>query len=224
MQTTTDITPASLNYLEIWRLAFLRPTLKGFARIVSDPKAGIKWGLVWAAITSFVVWLVGPYGILVSGLITNTFGYDLNATLLVGAIVAAILGPIGMLMFAALVHGFSRLFDGAGSIGGLVYCWAVMQVPFIAAAGLAGHLTALFPRTREFFYSPAGTVIAFASLIAVACVYLYLLYAQIVALSAVEHFGIAKGFGVYILVTLVGAIAWGLLSGGVQVLFENALR
>lgn len=51
METETNPTQISLKWFWIWRMAFLRPTIKTYSRIISDPKASTKWGIIWMAVT-----------------------------------------------------------------------------------------------------------------------------------------------------------------------------
>jgi len=53
---------------------------------------------------------------------------------------------------------------------------------------------------------------------------LYLFYAQVVALSAVEKIGIGKSFGIFILQAIVVVIGVTLLSYGFQALMMNFAR
>jgi hypothetical protein len=225
METKADPTQMSLKWFEIWRSAFLHPTIKTFSRIISDPKASTKWGIIWMAITSFIAWFVGPQRAILSGWVADNFGPPaVIYFLLIGAIVAPIFGMVCLLIEAAIAHGLARLFDGAGTFHQLVYCWAVMLLPFILLSGLVMYFPSIFSSSRSFIFSATGRTIQIISLLMLIGVNLYLFYAQVVALSAVEKIGIGKSFGIFILQAIVVVIGVTLLSYGFQALMMNFAR
>ena len=181
METEADPTQMSLKWLEIWRIALFNPTIKTFTRIISDPKASAKWGITWTAITAIIVWSIGPQRAILSGMVADQFGLQAISYFSVfGAIVAPILGVISLLLNAAIAHGLARLFDGAGTFHQLVYCWGVMQLPFILLSGLVINFPSIILRSREFTYSTVGLIVQI-TLVAASGVILYLFYAGVVA-------------------------------------------
>jgi len=227
-----EATPAQrpLNWLEIWRMAFLRPTIDTFSRIMSDPKASIKWGIFWSGISTLILWILGPQRTLLWDLVANQFALEAASYFVViGTIAFPILGVIAMLINAAISHGLSKLFAGAGTFQQLVFCWGVMQPPFILFSGLAlyilPYLYSIFRllSSSETNFSVLRIIYLISLLIAVAGV-LYLFYAQVVALSAVEKFSIGKGLGILILSACVLGIASACLSIGLQAVVLKSLR
>src|SRR5512135_2726025 len=127
----TSPTQTSLNWFEIWRMAFLHPTIHSFSRMISDPKASIQLGILWSVITSLIIWIVGPQRTIWWGLVANQFGLEAASYFVViGTVSFPILGVIALLINAAIAHGLSKLFAGAGTLHQLVFCWGVMQLPF----------------------------------------------------------------------------------------------
>ena len=225
MKTEAEPTQMSLKWFEIWRIAIFHPTIKTFSRIISDPKANIKWGIIWMAITSFIAWFVGPQRAILSGWVADNFGPQAVFNfLLIGAIVAPIFGVIFLLIEAAISHGLARLFDGSGTYHQLVYCWAVMLLPYILLPVLIMYLPSIFASSRSFYFSTAGRTIQIISLLLLFGLNLYLFYAQVVAFSAVEKIGIGKSFGIFILQAIVVVITVTLLRSGFQVLMMNLAR
>jgi len=208
METNAEPTQMSLTWLEIWRSSFFRPTVGTFTRIISDPKASIRWGLLWIAITSMVAWFVGPQKPLLSGWVSDNFGPQAGSYfLLIGAIAAAIFGVILMLILADIAHGLARHFDGAGTFHQLFYCWAVMGLPFMLLSELLTYISSLFSSNRLFYFSTAGKAIQIITLLMFNGVNLYLMYAEVVAFSAVEKFRFWKSFGIWLLTGIVFAVA-----------------
>ena len=76
METEINQSQVSLKWFEIWRIAFLHPTIHTFSKIVSDSKASTRWGVIWAAITALIIWIVGPQRTLWWGLVADNFGLD----------------------------------------------------------------------------------------------------------------------------------------------------
>jgi len=225
METETDPSQMSLKWFWIWRNAFLRPTINTFSRIISHPKASTKWGITWMAISAFIFWFVGPQRQLLSAIVADQFGlHTLFYFLLIGSIPATILGVIGLLINAAIVHGFSRLFNGAGTFHHLFYCWAVMQLPFILISGLLLNLPSIFPSSRELTFSTVGIIFNTTTLLTAAGVILYLIYAEVVAFSAVEKFRIGKGFSILILLAVIVGIVGYSLSSCYQIVMINFFR
>ena len=226
METEAKPTQMPLNWFEIWRISFLHPTIKTYSRIISDPRASIKWSLIWAAITTLIVWVVGPQREILGGYLANVIGgrQTFFYVSLIGAPVAVILGVLGLVFVAAIMHGVARLFSGAGSFLQLFFCWAVMQLPFILLAGLVVRIPLGFPPSREFLISRIGLIIQYSKLLVALCIYLYLFYAQVVAFSAVEKFGIGKSLGIVILSGVVVGIIGTCLSFGFQAVMMNFFR
>jgi hypothetical protein len=222
METKADPTQLSLKWFEIWRIAVFHPTIQTFSQIVSDPKASTRRGIIWMGITALIIWIVGPQRDLWWGLVANQFGLKTASYFVViGTIVSPILGVIALLINAAMSHGLARLFNGAGTFHQLVFCWGVIQLPFILFSGLAFNL---LPYTYSIFrllssnelnFSVMRIILLISVLIAIAGI-LYLFYAQVVAFSAVEKYGIGKGFGILILLAIVLGIASACLSFGFQ--------
>jgi hypothetical protein len=136
---------------------------------------------------------------------------------------------VTLLISAAMSHGLARLFNGAGTFHQLVFCWGVIQLPFIVILGLAFNI---LPYTYSIFrvlssseinYSVMGLILLVSALIAMGGI-LYLFYAQVVGFSAVEKFGIGKGFGILILLVVVLGIASACLSFGFQAMLMQFLR
>jgi len=215
-----------MKWFEMWHNAFLRPTIKTYSQIINDPKTSIKWGLIWASITVLITWVIGPLRDLMGGYVVNAFGG--RETFLyfsvIGAPIAVILGVLGFLLLTAIMHALARLFKGVGTFPQLIFCWAVMQLPFILFAGLVMRIPLGFPPSREFLFSRIGLIIQIAKLLVALCIYLYLFYTQIVAFSAVEKFGIGKGFGIVILSAVLVGVIGTCLSYGFQVVISNSIR
>ena len=230
METETNSIQISLNWFEIWRMAFLRPTVKTFSRIISDPKASTKWGIIWMAITVFMIWWIGPQRPIWWGQAANIFGFKAASYFVViGAIAAPILGVSAMLITSAIAHGLARLFEGAGTFHQLVYCWGVMQFPFILFSALSFYLLPYLYfifrllSSGEYTFSTARIILLIIALIAMALI-LYLFYAEVVAFSAVEKFDIGKGFGILILLAIIVGIASAWLSSGFRAVVMRSLR
>jgi hypothetical protein len=140
------------------------------------------------------------------------------------------LGVLALLIYAAMSHGLARLFNAAGTYRQLVYCWGVMQLPFILFSGLAIYLIPSIANAIYRMISPDRTnysVLAIILLIAVLIALggiLYLYYAGLVAFSAVEKFSIGKGLGVLILLAFILAIVYAGLSFGFQAMLTDYLR
>ena len=212
-----DSTQTSLKWSEIWRIVFLRPTIKTFSRIINDPKASTKWGVTWMAIIAFIFWFVGPKRAILWGIAADQFGLQrASYFVVIGAIVAPILGVSALLINAAIAHGLARLFSGAGTFYQLVYCWGVMQLPFILLSGLVINIPSIIPSSHEFTFSTAGMIIQITTLLITIGIILYLFYAEAVAFSAVEKFGVGKGFGILILLGVAVGVVGSCLSYGFQ--------
>ena len=224
MKSEADSTQISLNWFQIWRIAFLHPTIKTFSTIANNPKANIQWGVIWIALTSIINWLIGPLSATISGLAWVNFGRSFYFFLIAGAIVSPILGVVFLLIYAAISHGIARLFKGGGTFQQLVFCWAVIQLPFVLFAGLVLRLPSLLSPSREFTFSSIGLIIQVATMLIVLGIYLYLFYVQVVAFSAIENFGIGKGFGILILQAIVIGVAGGCLSFVFQAALTNLFR
>jgi hypothetical protein len=225
METETDQTHAPLKFFEIWKIIILHPTVKTFSRISNDPKASAIRGVIWMAIASVIVWYVGPQREILSGYAADTFGlYPYSRFLLIGAFVAPVLGVISLFVNAAIAHGLAHIFKGTGTFHQLVYCWAVTQLPFFLILGLIRLILSIFPSSREFAFSTAGVIYSILLLLVNLGVVLYLLYAEVVAYSAVEGFEISKGFGILILQAIIFAIAGACLSFVTQSIMMNSFR
>lgn len=218
------------KWVEIWRMVFVHPTIESFSRIAAEPEASTRWGLAWVAVAALLFWFLGPQRLMVWGLIASTFGEKAASSFMVVAtVIIPLLSVIYLLAQAAATHGLARLLNGAGTFRQLVYCWGVMQLPFILVIGLAFNLPyygySLFRLlTGSGFDYPAVSIISLISLLLSLAGLLYLFYAQLVAFSAVERFDVAKGFGVLLLAALVLAFAGACLSNGLQAMLMNALR
>lgn len=230
MKTEIDSTQMSLKWLEIWRIAFLRPTIRTFSRIISDPKASTKWGVVWAAIATFIFWFVSPLTTYLWGIVASLVGLQAASYFwVIGALVSSIFGVSTLLINAAIAHSLARLFNGVGTFHQLVYAWGAMQLPFILVSGLAFrflpfvyHISLLL-LSRQYTLSTLG-IISLISLFMATVVILYLLYAEVVAFSAVEKFGIGKGLGILLLLVVLIGIASTFSSFGFQALVMKFLR
>jgi hypothetical protein len=178
------------------------------------------------AITAFITWFIGPQRAILIGWMSDTFGSRyLFYFLLIGAFIATIFGVVALLINAVIAHGLARLFDGTGTFQQLVYCWGVMQLPFVLISGLIMFVPSIFlPSSREFARSTANIIISIIILLATIGVILYLSYAEVVAFSAVEKFGVGKGFGILILLAVVIGIAGACLSFGFQAVISNYFR
>jgi hypothetical protein len=225
MHSKIDPTLKSLNWYEIWRIALFHPTVRAFSQISNDPQASTSRGVIWAAISSLIAWCIGPQRAIFGGMVADAFGLrSLSSFYLIGALVAPLLGVGVLLLAAAIAHGFARLLHGAGAFHRLVYCWAVLQLPFILLSGMLVNLPSLLLSPHAAAMSTAGMVIQITSLLLAIGVILYLAYAQLVAFSAVEKFGIWKSLGVLILLAaLVGSAGLG-LSLGFQAVLRNIHR
>jgi hypothetical protein len=224
MDAEANPTQISLKWFEIWRIAILHPTVETFSRIISDPKAGIKWGIIWIAISTFIAWFFGLQSVVVNNFAAQ-FPYQAYSNiLLVGAIVASIIGVIALLFAAAISRGLARLFGGAGTFYQLFYCWAVISLPFTLLSVLGFRFPYLIPSYSSFIFSTAGMIIQAISLMICVGVNLYQLYAMIVALSAVEKLGIWKSFIILILQAFAVGVAITCLCSGFQALIMNYAR
>lgn len=230
METEINQSQVSLKWFEIWRIAFLHPTIHTFSKIVSDSKASTRWGVIWAAITALIIWIVGPQRTLWWGLVADNFGLDAASYFVaIGTIVFPIFGVITFLISVAMSHGLARLFNGKGTFHQLVFCWGVIQLPFIIFSGLTFNI---LPYTYSIFRSLTSSEMNFSVmrinllisvLIALAGI-LYLFYAQVVAFSAVEKFSIGKGLGILILLGIILGIASSCLSYGIRGMLMRPLR
>ncbi len=222
MDSTSDSIPASLKWIEIWRIAFLRPTIMTFLRITSDPKATTRWGILWMGISSFIAWFISPLRAVFWGYVANNLGLQAARYFVwISALVAPILVVIGLLLAAAIAHALARLFGGAGTFHQLVYCWGVMLLPFVVISGLVLYFPSLFSLS---IMSTAGRIVQITALLIYAGVNLYLFYAEVVAFSAVEKIGIWKGLGILILQAVIVAIALSCLSSGFNALMIRFAR
>jgi hypothetical protein len=225
MDTSGGQAQLSLTWFEIWRIAFLRPTTRTFLQIINDPKASIRWGILWMAITALIAWFVNPLTAIFDGYIVDMFGLQAEIYFqIIGPVAAILLSMIGLLVTAAISHGFARLFAGAGTFPHLVYCWGVMLLPFILLAGLGYRLPSLLIFfSRSFALSTAGIIMTIISLLIFIGVNLFLFYAEVVAFSAIEKFRVWKGFAILFLEAFVVAIAASFLSAGFNVLMMKAV-
>ncbi len=203
-----DVSGESLKWPDIWKLAFLHPNVRTFARIGSDRKVSIRWGLIWMALTACVAWLVGPLRLFVWGWLADVFGMQSPwPVTAVGAVAVPLWAAIALLFNASLAHGLARLFHGMGTLRKLVYCWGVLQPPFVVLALLVLSFNTS-PYSTAHGVSSVGVVLLIAQLVAAAAALLYMAYAQVVAFAAVEGFSFWKGLGVILLLSL----ALGLIS------------
>ena len=221
METEFNSSQVSLKWFEIWRIAFLHPTIQTFSQIVSDSKASTRWGIIWMAITGFIIWIVGPLRT-VWGLAADIFGLDVASYFVaIGTIVFPVFSVVAFLVNVAMSHGLARLFNGKGIFHQLVFCWGVIQLPFIIFSGLAFNI---LPYTYSIYRSLTSSEINFSvmrinfliSVLITMAGILYLFYAQVVAFSAVEKFSIGKGLGVLILLGVILGITSSCLSYGIQ--------
>lgn len=222
MEKQNETQQRSLNWTEIWWIALLHPNTKSHSTIINDPKAGLKWGIIWSAITSTLIWFVNPLREVWVGLINNNFGFQTASIFkILGAVASPIIGILTLLFFAAFAHNFTRLFGGQGKVKILVYAWAVIQFPFFILIGLARLIPYLLPASRGYPFSATDIILQFVPLAIMSLVLLYLLYVQIVAFSAVEGFSIGKGLGILVLITLVISILGVILGYGVREFLLN---
>jgi hypothetical protein len=230
MATEINTARVSLNWFEIWRTAFVHPTIQTFSRIASDSKTSTLWGSIWMAITALIVWIIGPHRTLWWGLVAETFGLDVASYFVaIGTVVFPILGVMALFLCAAMSHGLARLFNGAGTLRQLVFCWGVMPVPFVMFAGLAFNV---LPLTYSMFlvlsssevnFPVMGIMTLIGAFFAVAGI-LYLFYGQVVAYSAIEKFRVKKGLGILVLLGFaLGVISAG-LSVGLQEIVMRSFR
>ena len=222
-------TPKSLNWFEIWRMAFLRPTIQTFSRIINDSKASIRWGMLWSAITALIIWAVGPQRSIWWGFVATHFGIDAASYfLIIGTIAFPVFGAITLLLNVAIAHALSRLFGGAGTFHQLVFSWGAIQLPFILFSGLAfnilPYIYSMFRllSSTEMNLPALGIILLVSTLIAGAGI-LYLFYAQGVAFSAVEKFSVGKGFGILFLFACILGIASACLSFSFQAIVSKFL-
>lgn len=222
METGINVVQKPWNWFEIWYNAFLRPTIKTYSRISSDPRSNVKWGLIWAAVMALVNWVVGPQRYVIAGYVAQMFGGQeiIYYVYVFGAFIIIILGVPCLALAVAILHGLARLFNGEGTFQRLLFSWAVMQLPFLLLIGLVIHIPFL-PSLREDVHSMTGWLLASVKLFITLCIYLYLFYAQVVAFSAVEKFGVGEGFGILLLAALVMGVIWTCLSVGFQVAATN---
>jgi len=230
MGTETNSSQVSMKWFEIWRNAFFHPTIQTYSQIVSDPKANIKWGIIWMAITTMIIWFVGPQRPIWWGLVADNFGLDAASYFMViGTVVSPIIGVSVFIICVALSHGLARLFNGAGTFRQLVFCWGVMQLPFILFFGLAliipSYMYSIFRllSSSEMNSSALGIITLISMFLAVAGI-LYLFYAQVVAFSAVQKVSIGKGFGILILLVIILSLASVCMSVGFQAMLKNFLH
>jgi hypothetical protein len=218
METNIDPKQNSQNWFEIWRSAFLHPTIQTFSKIAGDPKASLGWGLIWAGLAALLFWILGPQRELWWGLVASQIGLKAGSTfLVVGTIASPILGMLALLVLAAVSHGLARLFGGLGTYRQLVFCWGVIQLPFVLFSGL---MYRLYPYAISLLRLISPGAVTFAGmriiLLVVALIaaagLLYLYYAQWIAFSAVEQFGIGKGLVVLILLAILLGAAGACLS------------
>ena len=218
MDIKADLPSKTLNWFVIWRMALLRPTVTTFQQIANDPKASVKWGITWMAITSIVVWFTNPLRAFLDGPIENTFGMQAYSYFLViGAVVSPIVGVVALLIAASVARVFAHLFGGTGNFYQLVYCWGVMSPPFIILSGLVSHIPAIFSSSRSFVYSRVGIIVQLISIALFACANLYQLYAEVIALSAIEKLVIWKSIGIILLLLIIVGVAISCLSFGFQI-------
>lgn len=230
METEIDSSQLSLKWFEIWRMAFLHPTIQTFLQIVSDSKASTRWGIIWMAITTLIIWIVGPQRTLWWGLVANNLGLDAASYFIaIGTIVFPVFGVVAFLISVAISHGLARLFNGKGTFHQLVFCWGVIQLPFIIFSGLAFNILpysySIFRSltSSEMNFSVMRITLLISVLIALAGI-LYLFYAQVVVFSAVEKFSIGKGFGILFLSGIILGITSSCLSYGLQGMLMRSLR
>jgi len=230
MEENNNQAQISLKWFEIWRSAFLHPTIQIFSQIAGDPKASTGWGIFLMAISGLIVWIIGPQRNLWWGMVADTFGLKpASLFLIIGTVVFPILGVIALLINAALSHGLARLFNGAGTFRQLVFCWGVIPLPFILITGLASLLPwYTYSIFRMLSSGPTNfavleIILLISGLIAAAGI-LYLFYAQVVAFSAVEKCGIGKGFGILILTAIIISIASSFLSFGFQAMLMKVFQ
>jgi hypothetical protein len=225
METTADQPDqAPLNWLQTWRAVLLHPNARTFTRIANDPKAGLKWAFLWMAVTSILTWFFGPQGSTVKGWGMTFFGPKTGLILLViGALVAPLLGGFALLLEAGISHGLARLTGGTASFRRLVFCWAVLSTPFALLAGLVALFPALFPRSHTFQFSGVGLFVQVITLVLLAAVYLYQFYACVVAFGALEGFGFWKSLGLILVQAVVLGIALPCLASGFQSILRQIL-
>jgi hypothetical protein len=177
-----------------------------------------------------IIWIVGPQRTLWWGLVVNNFGPDAASYFVaIGTIVFPIFGVVAFLISAAMSHGLARLFNGEGTFHQLVFCWGVMQLPFIIFSGLAfnilPYMYSIFRSlTSSEMNSSVMRIILLISVLITFAGILYLFYAQVVAFSAVEKFSVGKGFGILILLGIILGITSACLSYGLQGMLMRFLR
>ena len=212
MEIKADQPQTSLSWFEIWRVALLHPTVETFHRIADDPKASIKWGIIWMAITSSIIWFTNPLRSIFDGLVMDNFGLQsFSYFLALGVIISLIVSVIALMIAALVAHGFARLFGGEGKYQQLVYCWGVMLLPFVLVSGLVSHVPAIFPSSRTFAFSRVGMIVQIISIALFVGVSLYQLYAEVIAFAAIEKLGFWKSIGILLLTTIIVGIAIALL-------------
>ena len=220
-----DIPKITLRWFDIWRMAFLHPSIKTFSQITSDPKASIRWGVIWMAIATCLVWLFGPLRLLLWGWVATNFGilssWPVSAT---GAVVVPLCSVVTLLLSASVAHGLARLFHAEGTFRKLVYCWGVLQLPFVVLALLVLNFPIGFPSWPGTGVSRLAMSFTIAKLVICVIVILYLAYAQVVAFGAVEGFGIWKAFGISVLLSTVLGIIGACLSTGLGELVASAYQ
>jgi hypothetical protein len=218
-----------MNWFEIWRTAALHPTIQAYSQIVNDPKASIRWGILWMGITALIIWGLDPQRQLWWGMVANHFGPKIATYFnIIGIVVFPLLVVIALLINAAMSHGLAHLFDGSGTYQKLVFCWGVIALPFILFVELG---FSFLPFAYNIYRSLSSSEMNFSimrinllisALIATAGL-LYLFYAQLVAFSTVEKFGIGKGFGILILLAIILGVVSVCLSFAVQAMVMKLL-
>jgi hypothetical protein len=213
MSRMTSATPGGLGWLQMWRIALLHPTVDAYSRISGDPKARLIWAIFFTASSSVIAWFTGPQRGLFYGVVAGYMGLEAALRfMLAGAIGAVIGGVMWLIVSAALSHAMARAMGGRGAFRQLAYCWGVIPFPFVVLAGLVMYLPALFPTSRSFVLSTPGMIVQLTTLFLFAALMLYLSYAQLIALRAVEMIGLGKGLGILLLLGIAIGLALACLS------------
>ena len=199
----TESKPGPAGWVSVWMKAFTKPSEQTFIELTAGPEAVAKTAYIWIFIAGTVS---GVIQALVSGIysamgstpqlpIPGLEQYIPQTTpgdpgTIVGSIVgglcaAPVAGLVSVLFFAigvAITQWIAKMFGGTGSYEKLAYAIAAISLPY-------SLITAVFSLLGAIPFVGICTGVISLGL------FFYVLYLQITAVKAVNHFGWGQAAG-----------------------------
>ncbi|OGN88705.1 MAG: hypothetical protein A2Y88_13680 [Chloroflexi bacterium RBG_13_48_10] len=183
------------KWYEIWWDIFSHPGLAPFQSILNEPGHDITRGLIWVAVTSFIVTLVSFLfsALMIRNLMADYFGsmmFENYGGYTLYYLCSVILYPffaiLGIAITAGIYHWIAKLFHGKGNWDDLVFCLSAVTAPGTLVGGVIGIFSLLLFKTPVLIFLPTMVSLAFA---------IYIIVLNVNAIKAVEDIGTWEAIG-----------------------------